>query len=141
MNKKTTILFLVSCLLGSGLALAADYDGSKNLLCASQIVLECVPNGGCNVVPAENVGAPDFIKLNFKKKELTVPGTDRPASAIENQESVDGKLIVQGIEDGVEGVRDGTGWTIAIDEATGKMVATASGDAAAFVLFGACTQG
>ena len=52
---------------------------------------------------------------------------------------VDSKLILQGAEDGVEGVRDGIGWTLAIAQDTGKMVLTASGDAVAFTIFGACT--
>ena len=41
--------------------------------------------------------------------------------------------------DGVEGVRDGLGWTLAIAEDTGKAVLTASGDKVGFVIFGACT--
>ena len=56
-----------------------------------------------------------------------------------NGASVDGKLIVQGAEDGAEGVRDGTGWTLAIDQGNGRLVATAASDAVAFVIFGACT--
>ena len=54
-------------------------------------------------------------------------------------EHVDGKLILQGAEDGVEGVRDGVGWTIAISEETGKLILTASGEGVAFVAYGACT--
>ena len=60
-------------------------------------------------------------------------------SEIENLEKIDGMVILQGAEDGIEGVRDGLGWSMAIAEETGKMVLTASGDAAAFVMFGACT--
>jgi len=54
-------------------------------------------------------------------------------------ELIDGKLILQGAEDGVEGVRDGVGWTMAIAQETGKAVLTASGDQVGFVVFGACT--
>lgn len=53
-------------------------------------------------------------------------------------EKVDGKLILQGAEDGLEGVRDGVGWTLVISEDTGKFVLTASGEEVAFVVFGAC---
>ena len=60
-------------------------------------------------------------------------------SEIENLEKIDGKVILQGAEDGIEGVRDGLGWSMTIAEETGKMVLTASGDAVAFVMFGACT--
>jgi len=53
-------------------------------------------------------------------------------------ERIDGKLILQGAEDGYESVRDGLGGTIAISEGTGRVVMTASGDQVAFVVFGAC---
>jgi hypothetical protein len=53
-------------------------------------------------------------------------------------ERVDDKLILQGAEDGVENVRDGLGWTVAISEETGKAILTASGEQVAFVVFGAC---
>jgi hypothetical protein len=51
---------------------------------------------------------------------------------------LDGKLILQGAEDGIENVRDGLGWTAAISEETGKFILTASGEEVAFVVFGAC---
>jgi hypothetical protein len=57
---------------------------------------------------------------------------------IERFEPVDGKLMLQGAEDGYEGISDGVGWTIAISEDTGRGVLTASGDEVAFVVFGAC---
>ena len=53
--------------------------------------------------------------------------------------TIDEKLFLQGADDGVEGVRDGLAWSLAIDQTTGKMVLTASGDAVGFVIFGACT--
>jgi hypothetical protein len=62
---------------------------------------------------------------------------ETPATAIERQEVVDGKLILQGAEDGYEKIHDGLGWTIAISEGSGQVVLTASGDQVAFVVFGA----
>jgi hypothetical protein len=49
--------------------------------------------------------------LYFKKKTIgPVSESDaRPDSAIERMERVDGKLILQGAEDGYEPVRDGLG--------------------------------
>ena len=66
-------------------------------------------------------------------------GGGTKVSQIERSETVDGKLMLQGAEDGVEGVRDGLGWTLAIGQETGKMSLTASGDEVGFVIFGACT--
>jgi hypothetical protein len=44
---------------------------------------------------------------------------------------------LQGAEDGYDKMRDGLGWTMAISEATGQVVLTASGEQVAFVVFGA----
>jgi len=65
-------------------------------------------------------------------------GSDR-TTKIERSESLDGKLMLQGADDGIEDFRDGLGWTMAIDETTGKLVFSASGDGFAMVVFGACT--
>ena len=54
-------------------------------------------------------------------------------------ETLDNKLFLQGADDGIEGVRDGLAWSIAISEDTGRLVLSASGDNVAFVIFGACT--
>jgi len=47
--------------------------------------------------------------------------------------------MVQGAEDGVEGLQDGVAWSFAINESTGKMVLTESGEGVGFVYIGACT--
>ena len=53
-------------------------------------------------------------------------------------EYLDGKLVLQGADDGLEDVRDGAGWTMSINESTGEMVMTTAGDGFAVVVFGAC---
>ena len=84
---------------------------------------------------------PDFIKIDFKGKTITsaADGEDKRSTEIERFEKVDGKVIIQGAEDGLENARDGDGWSLAIMEDTGKMDLTPSGDQVGFVLFGACT--
>jgi hypothetical protein len=51
---------------------------------------------------------------------------------------IEGKLILQGAEEGYAGIHDGLGWTIAINIANGEAILTASGEGTAFVVFGAC---
>jgi hypothetical protein len=48
-------------------------------------------------------------------------------------ERMDGKLILQGVQ-------NGKAWSMVITEATGKMTLTASDDQAGFVIFGACME-
>lgn len=119
---------------------AGDFDGSKPMVCAIIKVIEYSPSTGCNEVPLESVGLPRFYVIDAKKKiihPIKESGINR-VSSIKRIESVDGKIILQGAEDGLEGVRDGLGWTIAIVEDTGEMMLTASGDGVAFVVYGAC---
>jgi len=119
---------------------AGDFDGSNPMVCAIIKVIECSPGTGCNEVSLESVGLPRFYVIDTKKKiihPIKESGMNR-VSPIERIESVDGKIILQGAEDGIEAVRDGLGWTVAIVEDTGEMVLTASGDGVAFVVYGAC---
>ena len=122
-------------------AMAGDFDGSKPMLCAVMDIVECGPDGNCQKVTVEDVSIPQFLKINSKEKKITATQTSgsKRSTTIKNIEHVDGKLILQGAEDGIEGVRDGVGWSLAIAEDTGKMVLTASGDEVGFVVFGACT--
>ena len=122
-------------------ASAEDFDGSKELVCACMRVIECGPDGNCVEVSAEEVRIPDFLRINFVKKTISAPqwGKSQNPSKIENLERIDGKLILQGAEDGIRDVRDGVGWSMAISEETGKMVLTGSGDQFGLVVFGACT--
>ena len=142
MNKmKICSLIIISIWMLSASAMAGDFDGSKELICAVMDITECGPGGKCQQVTAEEVGIPLFLKIDFKKKQISATHTDgsKKSTTIERSEKVDGKLILQGAEDGIEGVRDGVGWSLAIAEETGKTVLTASGDEVGFVIFGACT--
>ena len=139
-NMRMTILILVIVCAAAIPVSAGDFDGSKPLLCSVISITECTPDEGCRGTTIETVGLPQFLRVDFQKKTITAarPGDETPPSAIERMERVDGKLILQGAEDGLEGVRDGVGWTSALSEDTGKFVLTASGEEVAFVVFGAC---
>ena len=118
-----TGLFALTC----GVATAADFDGSKPLLCSMATFSECVPGGTCDQVTSESINAPDFVRIDFRKKTLTFAAAgqdDRPPASIKNRASIDGKLFLQGADDGLEGVRDGVAWSVAIDQDTGKLVLT-----------------
>ena len=118
---------------------AGDFDGTRPLLISVIRVIECVPDGTCQEVTPASIELPQFLTIDFTKKTIRPAGTGDTtrATVIARQEHVDGKLILQGSEDGYEKVRDGLGWTLAIAEDSGKVVLTGSGDQVAFVVFGA----
>jgi hypothetical protein len=121
-------------------AVSADYVGPEVFTCASMEVMECLPAKGCHRVSAVVADLPRFFKVDMKNREITaVRADDTRKSGIERLEEVEGKLMLQGAEEGREGVRDGVGWTMSVDRDRGDMVLTASGEDVAFVVFGACT--
>jgi hypothetical protein len=142
MNKLTILMgLLLSLVLITTPVMAGNFDGSKTLICSAADVVECLPGGECERVLPDDVDFPDFLRINFEDKEIRTQqsGREKLKTSIERMESVDGKLILQGAEDGREDTKDGLGWTIAIDEEDGKMVLSGSGTGVAFVVFGACT--
>jgi hypothetical protein len=121
-------------------ARGADFDGSKPLICSINAITECTPTDGCQNTTIDNVGMPPFLKVDVQHKTITPakPIEGKEPTSIERIERIEGKLILQGAEPGIENVHDGLGWTAAISEENGKLIFTASGDEVAFVAFGAC---
>ena len=120
---------------------AADFDTSKPLLCSITDVRECTPDGGCQKTSLEEAAMPEFLKFDIPNKNVTpaTPIQGRQPTAIKEMERIEGKVILQGAEEGADKVHDGLGWTAAISEETGKLIFTASGEDVAFVAFGTCT--
>jgi len=135
LKKMLAVYVAISCLLLiPGGAAAGSFDGSRELVCAAMSTVECGYMADCTSGTAEDVDFPTFIRINVKKK--TISATEDFGRAvtteIKNIERSEGRLILQGFE-------EGRGWSLALSETTGKMVLTASGDQAGFVVFGACT--
>lgn len=130
---------ILSAIIAATTVRAEDFDGTRPLLVSIIRVVECESNSDCREVTPGKVNLPQFLKIDFNKKTIRPAPADEgtPATVIERQEVVDGKLILQGAEDGYEKMRDGLGWTMAIAKETGQVVMTASGDQVAFVVFGA----
>ncbi len=140
MKKYILIVCTFLCfIIAANVVEAGDFDGTRPMLISVIRVVECVPDGTCREVSPASVELPQFLKIDFNNKTIRPAGAgdEAPATNIERHEVIDGKLILQGAEDGYENMRDGLGWTMAITEKTGQVVLTASGDQVAFVVFGA----
>ncbi len=135
-----TVLTFLCVSLASPVSHAGDFDGSKPFLFSIKTVLECAPNGESHIVTAEELEMPQFFIVDCKKMTISPfpPIAGRRDGVIKRMEHIDGKLILQGADDGVEHIRDGVGWTAAISEENGRAVVTASGEDVGFVIFGAC---
>ena len=136
----TGLIVFAGTMLLSSVAMAGDFDGSKLLVCTNQQVNECVYGERCKMVTPMSINLPNFFNVDVKKKVITGKhdhGLDA-STPVERIEHLDGKLMLQGADDGLPDVRDGMVWSMAIDEANGRMSLTASGDGFAIVAFGAC---
>ena len=120
-------------------AAVADFDGSEPLLCSFAQVRECDIGSECRVVTNESVDAPDFVKLDFGRKQLvsTTAGEDSAAADFRVVDLTT-YLVVQGVQGGGSEASDTLGWSLSINQATGQMVAAGAGEDAGFVIYGAC---
>jgi len=139
--KRFHFLALPLCLGAIQPAIAGMFDGSQSLLCASVEVAECDRNQGCQQFQPDETDFPQFLRIDFAEKKIstTPERADPRTTEIERMERVDGKLMIQGTEDGRADAHDGLGWTLSISEADGRMVLTGSAEHTGFVVFGACT--
>ncbi len=127
-----TLFFLTA---GSAVAL----DKSEPLLCVSIKINECVDGAGCSEVLPEDVSIPTFLWIDLKKKEISVSKDVEP-TAIERMEEAEGSTVLQGVDPGSSDLRDGSEWTIEIEDGTGRMTIAAITRQAVVVVFGACTE-
>ena len=121
-------------------AFSGDFDGLKPLVGSVDKIIEINSLKINNDVDPDAVGLPRNFFIDFKEKKLR-PSKDslvRKTSNIYRVEQIENKLILQGIDEGVENIDDGLAWSITISKKTGKVVLSASGDGVAYVVFGTC---
>jgi len=140
-NKKLFFLFLIYLFVMPLSSSADDFDGSKQLSGSVEKVLEINQFKISSDVDPDTVGLPKNFVIDFDEKTVR-PSKDslvRRISKIRHIGHIENKLVLQGVEEGVENVDDGLAWSIVISKKTGKVVLSASGNGVAYVVFGTCT--
>ena len=122
-------------------AIAADFDGSESLMCSFAQIVECDAGAECRSMSNESVDAPDFVKFDFKKKQVVAisAGVENAPDDLDNVLNLDNYLVIQGVQGGAEGTANSLAWSATIDHESGHMSVAAAGEKAGFVVFGACT--
>ena len=134
MDRNSLVAFALGLLVWMPAVQGAGFDGSQALICASIETVECESGSPCIQGTAASIDIPQFFRINFQDKVVRatrVDGTER-SSTFGDPVHDSGELILQGIENGL-------GWSLMINESDGQMTLTAAGDRLAFVVFGACT--
>lgn len=123
-------------------ATAADLDAERPFLCAVAEVYECSLDEGCVDLSTDEINVPAILRIDFAKGEIhgvLDDGATRQSKAL-NKQVLESKLMMQGIEQGYEDERDGSGWSLAVTQDTKEMVLTSSTDESGFVMLGSCVQ-
>jgi hypothetical protein len=128
-RKRLHLAFGALCWLGYTSLWAADFDGSKPLLCATIDAHSCDPGQVCARGLPADIGAPQFLRIDFAKQMVSGPERTTPIRFMESSQS---QILLQGIELGFA-------WTIALDKMDGTMTVSLVNREDAFMLFGACT--
>ena len=113
----------------SATAFAADFDGSKAVICATVAAMDCVSGEKCTKGSADDMGAPEFLQIDFANKTIGGPTRTTPIVSMDTGEN---QVLMQGKEQGY-------GWTLALDQVKGKFSATLVNRDGVFLLFGSCT--
>jgi hypothetical protein len=120
------------CLVSQPAHAADKYDGSVPFVCVPTAVAECVRNGECRTGTAENENLPDFFRINLKSKVVHAEGEGKGRqSPIKEIHRSHGELSLYGAQ-------NQRAWILIIQEKTGRMSASITGDGLSFVIFGVC---
>lgn len=120
-------LAVLLCLSGT-VSLAGDFDGTKALICAPVVVMDCVVDEGCTKGTPDELGAPAFIRIDFEKKLIIGP---KQVTPIVSMDKNDKQILMQGTELGF-------GWTIMVG-AEGRLITSMIDHNGAYLMYGACT--
>ena len=118
---------------------AASIDGVAPVICASLEAVQCMKAPGarhaCARGPASALNVPQFVRLDFANKKVTATkeGGEEKSSTIASVSRGNGHIIVQGVD-------NGRGWSLVLEENTGRMAASVVADEEGMIVFGACTQ-
>ena len=91
-------------------------------------------------IDPSTVGLPTQFLIDFESKKL-IPSKGSRVRRIVSFKGVDhieNKIVIQGVDEGIEGVLDGVAWSLVISKNNGKSVLSVARDGVAYVVFGVC---
>lgn len=121
---------------------AGSLEDTPSQLCATIDIMECNLGGICQNVQPELVDLPRFFEIDFQNLAVTGVRQDRQGKStpIERMEEINGRIVMQGAEQGGSEQKDGVAWSILLNPETGRAVLSASGKDVGFVVFCECTE-
>lgn len=118
------------CLTPHAVDAAGKYDGSVPFVCVPTAVAQCVADGDCRPGTAQSENLPDFFRIDLKAMTVRAEEKGR-VSPIKRIDRDPGEIILYGSE-------AQRSWVLIIQEKTGRMSASVTGDGASYAIFGVC---
>jgi hypothetical protein len=131
------VIFVISSVVT---AIAGDFDGSKPLSGVTGKIIEINQYKIIDDVDPDTVGLPKKFLIDFNSKTLR-PSKDslvRRTITFKSLVHIETKMVMQGVDEGVDGVDDGLAWSLTISKKNGNVILSAAGDGVAYVVFGVC---
>jgi len=117
-----------------GPARADDLTGAVRFICSSGSVAVCCEGGECATGTPDELDIPQFIEVDMVQKRVNTTKASQlnRTSPIDNLKRVDGKIVLQGIE-------NQRAYSFLIDEKTGSVSVAVAHDGCTVTAFGSCT--
>lgn len=113
---------------------ADQLTGADAILCSAVEATVCTADGECSSGPPWDWDIPQFLEIDLKKKVIrtTQASGENRSTPIKNHERSDGKIFLQGVE-------QGRAFSFVISEQTGIASAAIAADGRTVTVFAACT--
>ena len=113
---------------------ADELTGADAILCSAVAATQCSADGECSSGPPWNWKIPQFLEIDLKKNVIrtTQASGENRSTPIKNTERSDGKIFLQGVE-------QGRAFSFVISEQTGMASAAIAADGITVTVFAACT--
>lgn len=135
--KNMLIAASVSILLALGVcpAIAENVADSDKLICSAGRVMICVEDGECYPANPVDLGMPQFVIIDTKKKMIstTKASGENRTSAVKQLSRLDGRIYLQGVD-------NHRAFSFVIEEDSGLLTVAIAHDGVAISVFGACTD-
>jgi hypothetical protein len=136
---RSTIAMIAASLLSVSASWAKE-DVDESIICAVQEIHVCTLYEGCSQMKPPEINAPDFIKIDLKKMDLTGRRYDGTYGTlkIDKKTVLPKLLLLEGVNPEPEQLTDGMGYSIAIHVDTGRMAGAVTTTESVYSCLGAC---
>lgn len=136
-------IFITVLMIFMAMPLDASADGyycSRKLSGVTSRIVEINRYRILDGIEPRTVGLPTQFMIDFESKKLIPAKGSRVSRSVSFKEvdQIEDKLVVQGVDEGIEGVRDGVAWSLVISKSNGQSVLSVAGDGVAYAVFEVC---